>query len=411
MRPEPSRLPPAATAGCGALSLLTALTALACGGEPGQAARWAGTVDTLGSGHVVVSNPATGLWTAEEAWVVEEDLRVGSVTDDGPAMFGGIYGLEVDDYGRIWVLEGQSQEIRVFGADGRHVRTVGGKGSGPGEFAGLLHIALGPERRLWAIDPQNNRVSVIDTTGSFAEEHRMPGGFMIFPWPGGFDEGGRYWVPVPGTASDGSFRPRLVRFDAGFQPVDTLDQLTDPVEREGFELRSENGRMMAGIPFAPGFRTARSPRGTQWGLFTDEYRLIELSPAGDTLRTIRVAYDRLPVTDEDREQAIEGLAWFTSQGGHIDPSKIPDEKPAANGFSVDEAGRVWISRVSELPNGRVYDVLDADGRLLGSVTFPVALAGAPLIRGDRIYAVTNDELGVPWVVRFRFGPAGEASPD
>jgi hypothetical protein len=37
---------------------------------------------------------------------------------------------------------------------------------------------------------------------------------------------------------------------------------------------------------------------------------------------------------------VEGLKWFTEQGGKIDPPRIPDTKPAFTGFLVDDGGRL-----------------------------------------------------------------------
>jgi hypothetical protein len=91
------------------------------------------------------------VWAEGEAWTVTEDLRIGSFDDPGAYSFGQIIALDVDDYGRIWVLESQAAEVRVFDTDGRHVRTTGGKGGGPGEFAGPAHLQLGPDDHIYGV--------------------------------------------------------------------------------------------------------------------------------------------------------------------------------------------------------------------------------------------------------------------
>lgn len=372
----------------------------ACGGEAGaRATEWAGTMDTLASGQIVVRNPSDPLWGEDEGWTVTEDLRIGALDDPGPYGFGQIIAIDVDALGRIWVLESQAKEIRVFDADGRHVRTVGRAGGGPGEFNGPAHAEFGRDGRLWVADPQNNRVSVIDTTGAFVESHRMEGGFFISPWPGGFDLEGRYYLPIPHFGSDG-FGVATVRYDADFQPLDTIPQLSDPVHGERFELRDgEGGGIIASVPFTAGFGTSRSPQGTMWGLLTGEYRLFEIVPGGDTLRTVLARYDPLPVTSEDRETARETLKWFTDQGGKIDISRIPGTKPAAWSMFVDDEGRIWVDRITAHPNGQDFDIFDPEGRFLGRVQLPVPLGSPRLVVGDHIYGVTRDDLGVPYVVR------------
>ena len=382
-----------------------------CGGEAGASSgAWAGSVDTLPSGQVVVFNPDQPLWSEDEAWTVTEDLRIGVLDDPGPYEFAQINGLDVDALGRIWVLEGQAREIRVFDADGTHVRTVGGEGGGPGEFNQPAHAQFGPDGRLWVVDPSNNRISVVDTTGAFVESHRMEGGFVIFPWPGGFDVEGNYYLPIP-RFDDGDFSVGLVRHGPGLTPLDTLERPSDPVERDAFELRDDEGRsrIVASVPFSPGFRITLSPQGTQWGLFTGEYRLFELSRGGDTLRTIRKAFDPLPVTSEDREEAREQLEWFTEQGGKIDLSRVPDTKPPAARFIVDDDGRVWVARTSDLPDGQLWDVFAPDGRFLGPVRLPVPMQTISRVRDGYIYGITRDELEVQYVVRARIEEGANGS--
>ena len=86
-----------------------------CGDAP---AAWAGTVDTPATGQVVVRNPRAPLWPDGHEWRLAEELRVGTVAGEGPELFGRITSLAVDPAGQIYVLEGQAQEIRVFGPDG-----------------------------------------------------------------------------------------------------------------------------------------------------------------------------------------------------------------------------------------------------------------------------------------------------
>lgn len=123
--------------------------------------RWAGTMDTLPSGQIVVTNPAEPLWTPAEGWRVEEILRIGRVEGDGPDAFGVVRAFDVDDLGRVWVIEHQAQEIRVFAPTGEHVRTIGRKGGGPGEFAQAVLIDFGPDGNAWVVDASHTLIAVL----------------------------------------------------------------------------------------------------------------------------------------------------------------------------------------------------------------------------------------------------------
>lgn len=387
--------------------LITAATAFitaACASGEAATEHWNGTIDTLATGQIVVNNPSDPIWTDATRWTVVEELRIGSVDSDGPDLFGRIMDLAADDEGRIFVLESQANELRIFDANGQHLATSGRRGGGPGEFAQPLMLDWGPDGNLWIVDPPNNRISVFDPSGQFVTSHQQPGGFVIIPWPGRFDRNGNYYSPVP-LEGEGPFRMGLVRYDASFTPGDTLRPPADPVDREYFELRSKDGGgIMAGIPYRPGFRWRLSSRGTILAALTGEYRIIEFTPAGDTLRTVTRAFDPLPVTAEDRDSAVANLEWFTRQGGQIDLSKLPSHKPALTSFFWDDEDNLWVLPVTERNRERrVAQVFDQIGRYLGEVTFPFPLriSPYPAFRNGMMYAVTTDELEVPYVVRAR----------
>jgi hypothetical protein len=359
-------------------------------------------VDTLPSGHVVVTNTARPLWPEGSEWQVVEEFRIGSVAGDGPEVFGRIVSFEVDPAGRIWVLESQSQQLRVFDAAGAFVRTIGRSGGGPGEFSQPVRVEAGPDGHIWVMDPSNNRLSVFDSAGVYLEGRHALGGFVIVPWPGRFDAQGRYYAPVPLT--DGPFRIGLVRYDAAFAPTDTLDVPRDPVERDRFEHSRGEGRMVAGVPFQGGLQSALSRAGTIWSLVTDQYRLFETGPTGDTLRTITRAFEPIPVTEADREQAREDLDWFVSQGGQVDWSRLPDTKPLATSFFLADDGHLWVGLVTPPDStGSRFDVFDPAGRYLGTVRlpFPLSRSPAPILRNDVLYGVTLDEMDVPFIVKAR----------
>ena len=99
------------------------------------------------------------------------------------------------------------------------------------------------------------------------------------------------------------------------------------------------------------------------------------------------------------------LKWFTDQGGKVDRGRIPDAKPAVQGFFVTDDGYLWVSatRADTSETNRVFEIFDPEGRYLGELRLPFAMLSnpAPLLGRDRIVAVTQDEFGVPYIVRAR----------
>src|SRR4029434_10624526 len=64
-------------------------------------------------------------------WTLKETLRIGGA-EAGPASFNQVRAVDVDAKGRILVMDRQTQDIRMFAPDGKHLRTIGGQGAGPG---------------------------------------------------------------------------------------------------------------------------------------------------------------------------------------------------------------------------------------------------------------------------------------
>ena len=350
----------------------------------------------------VVHNSGEPLWTPEEAWNVVEDLRIGSAMSEGPDLFGAILSFDVDAWGRIFALDDQAQEVRVFDADGTFVRTVGSRGEGPGEFTQAGSVDLTRNGEIWVMGMDQGRVSIFDTAGTYLRQERTnTGGYISKPYRGGFDAMGRYHVVLVGG--------RLARFDQSFTPIDTIVIPEDPVELEFFETP----RASVSVPFQGSMDWRLSPTGTVWTLLTGRYELTEMTTDGAVLRRVTKDHDPIPVTNAEREAAIERLDWFTSQGGEIDPSKFPDSKPATASFFLDDEGNLWVEQAvgaaDEPDAGRIFDLFSAEGRFLGTLRLPFALRWSipePIVREGVLYGVTSDEAGVPYVVRGRVVKSG-----
>ena len=140
----------------------------ACGYRGSDAtADWSGTMDTISTGVVVVQNTSDPLWRPETAWRVVEDLRIGSAMSDGPDLFGDIRAFDVDAWGRMFILDGQAQEIRLFDSGGAFVRKMGRRGEGPGEFVKAASVDLGRNGEICVVALQQASVSIFDTTGTY----------------------------------------------------------------------------------------------------------------------------------------------------------------------------------------------------------------------------------------------------
>jgi sugar lactone lactonase YvrE len=361
-------------------------------------------MDTLPSGMVVVRNTERGLWGADPAWRVVEEWRLGAMDAQGPEQFGEIRGLAVDAGGFLFVLDGHSQEVRVFDASGAHVRSFGRPGGGPGEIARGMAVVVAPSGDLWVLDPGNARVSVFGADGAYRTSKRMPGSFFTTRWEGGFGPAGAFYSFMPSVTVTEGFRFALTRLDSAMQEQGIVE--LPAYESPTFDYVSPDGnnRVRTGVPYAPSLRWRFDQRGFIWFAITGEYRVYQRTLAGDTVRVFERPFEPLPVTEADRDSARANLEWFTRQGGKVDFARIPAHKPPLVDVLVDEDGFVWVLPETGWETRRkVVDLFDPEGRYLGRVSLPFAIEDSPppVIRGGVMYAAGEDELGVPFVVKAR----------
>lgn len=392
-----------------------ALALLACGENASTTPGWTGSIDTLPSGTILVRNPADagGEDSGGDAGgapsttrIIEPDLQLGTADGDGPELFGQVRDIDADALGRIYVLDTQAKEIRVFGPDGSHVRNIGRGGAGPGELEGPTGMEWSPDEHLWVEDPRNNRYTVYDTTGALVATHPRNMNWSGFVWAGYFDEAGHLYLQDIDYSPEGR-EERLVRRDSTMTALDTFP--LPEYEPLTYEL-VEDGRvrMAATVPFAPRKQWLVARDGTLWFGVSGDYRLYQRALEGDTLRIVQKEYEPIPVTPAERDEALDQDFYrdMAEQGADVDPGLIPPVRPAWTSFTIDRDGYLWV--VPQIPDSMAtaLDLFDPEGRYLGRRIVSAPIQGAspgPVIRGEHLYAVTRDELGVQYVLRAPLG--------
>lgn len=393
--------------------LAVSVVPAACGGGPPSAAPF--TIDTLSTGTVVVHNHDGGLWTSGEAWHTETLVSIGDEESGDAYMFEQVREVKLGPDGRIYVLDGQAKELRIYDASGQHVRTVGGEGEGPGELRNPTGMAWGPAGNLWVVDPANQRYTVWSPAGDLVETYRRSVGGYGFHWEGGFDARGELYDPSyfmdPATReSRRLFVGHRVRDDE-MVAVDSSEIPSLP-DAESSYYRVEHGRgyMVFGVPFMPRLAWQFDGNAGYWAGTGASYRLWHLTLAGDTSRVIELDRPRPPVTDADRDRARQRITdMLKDRGGldQVDFSRIPGHKPAFEAIVLDDRGWIWVARTrptvqdGEAPPPTTFDVFDPEGRYYGAVSMDLATMPPPDIVGGRVAGVVRDALGVQRVVVYR----------
>lgn len=406
------------------VALAAAVVLPACGGDGGGG--WAGSV-TDSAGIVVVHNPEEGVWEGEEAPEVTRDLLIGAAEGQPEYQFGRIVGLDVDEEGSVYVLDQQAREVRVFDSAGAYIRTIGRPGNGPGELSqGTAGLMLGPGDTVLVPDGALQRVTRFTREGSeagsfplsFAEgipirwastpEHQLVQQTRRMAFPG---QPQAPEEPQPDLllvrGADGTVRDTLMQLQTG----------------ESFQLGAGGPRIRF---FAPEPVWTMTPEGKLVSGRTSDYRLEVRSRTGELERVITRPFTPKPVTEADKEMILRGMReMMRAQGAPpqaVEPmlqsASFGETYPAFANIVAGPEGSLWLQRLrtaSELQEmaaggeldmqdigSPTWDVFDAEGRYLGSLTLPEGFSPMKVV-GDRFYGVLRDELDVQYVARYRLG--------
>lgn len=408
-----------------ALMLLTPL-AVACGEGGGE---WAGTI-TDSAGVAIVSNPGEGAWGRDEAWTLEEELRIGAMEGQPDFQFGEVGGLAVDAEGRIYVLDRQAQRIQVYSPAGEYLHTIGGPGGGPGELGqmmgggaggGGIHMAAGDT--LLALDMANQRVNLYGPDGSslgsfrLSLEDGMPVAFRATS-SGVIAEQVRPFT-LPGQEATANPADVIVRLGASGEVMDTLLEFPS-----GETFRFGRSGMPEITFFAPEPIWALTDEMELLFGLNDRYRISLYSPESELQRVITREIERQPVSETDKEAL---LSWMERMWRRVGvPSQVVSQLregitfkeyfPAFASIWTGPAGSIWVQHV--LPPSTLsaeeletydptvdtgapdWDVFDEEGRYLGVVNMPDRFT-PHRIEGEHLYGVQRDELDVQYVVKLR----------
>ncbi len=350
---------------------------------------------------------------------LREEVRVGSVWDQD-RMLTDVGGIAVYGDSLLLVLERIDHAIKVFDWSGEPVGQIGRYGSGPGEFRDptTLHV------RNDTIFVRNVGAASLVLLNILGEELAR----FTFPWITVADGTGVIRGPS-GMLPDGTFlgyvtasRPQLfedrkdyylptLKISPSGEVLDTLamrrrttgrcisaTEIGRPRFRLPAETPSDIGVTSSGLgivataePFPPGHEAhyrITSINHTGDTVFSRLYSFQPQRIKGDQLTALALAYSR-SVRDSRRVRNEVEKAYAAR----------PYVSPVSR-LRIDSDGRFWVAR-EEVPGQPIlWEVLTR----LGEPLFRVELsAGVRLwfTSGDLLWAEERDDLGVPFIVRYR----------
>jgi hypothetical protein len=360
---------------------------------------------------------------------VTEDLRIGEMAGDPEYQFGQLAFIEVGQDGSIYAMDIQSQEGRVYDAQGNYLRTIGSPGQGPGEIGlGTVFMFATPDGEIWIPDQGNLRVSRFDLQGDFL------GSFPIHmeagaPLRWAMDPEGRLVAQLRGLNVQGMAALEegdpIVAYDTTGAVVDTVALLP-----KGQMLEGLSEGQVSILLFAPEPVWALGEDGSVFYAMTNDYRIMVNAPDGNLERIITREFQRKPVEETDqnaiRQTLREQYAQFGLAPAQIDVImqgiRFAEFYPAFGNFFQGPEGSIWVQRIRsarDMAEGAEegfefdpqdigspeWEVLDSEGRYLGVVTLPDRFQPVN-VKGDMLYGVWRDDLDVQYIMRLKVNRPG-----
>jgi hypothetical protein len=316
---------------------------------------------------------------------LDHELTIGKEDDPDERMIFTIRALQVGAGGDMFVLDGKAGQVKVFGPDGRHLRTFGKKGQGPGELQSPSRMTMTPDGNLSFLDSGNNRISVYSPDGTCLKETPMTGWrpFRFLPDSHGFGYGDT--LDFQGRIAD-----VLVKLDAKLDKIATIATLVI--------AENPNDKMAPIESFRLAYQVDREDR-IIWAS-TGAYELTVVDENGRTVRKILREYEEKPYGKADRDRLIK--AYFD---GQAPPSGVelffPPHRPVLYYFVLDDEGRFYVRTYEENGEGGFfYDVFDKEGRYFARFALPGSELLTVVKKGKAYCLIEENEAGIPQVKRY-----------
>lgn len=348
---------------------------------------------------IVTSADAPG-----EEWVIEDEPLVR--IQEEPIIFLSSVRLRT---GFVLVDEGSKMELRFYDAQGRFVRRVGGQMEPPGNFQSIDWVRALSADSIAIWDGFSGRLTVFTADGRIVrrmdapqlEDYRLPyilgrfgdGSFLVSPL---VEE--RRNPPAGSTWRDAA---TFVRVSAAGEVVDTVGRFP-AAEQFLYTPRGDMRPHPRSVPLGLKLVAATADE-TFWIGTGPTYELRQFRTDGTLVRIARVrrAPRALPANVRElyrREEvpAPGGPTVLPFWNHSVGQAPFPRVAAPFEALSVDPQGRLWVRRArtpDEPPQGVIADLLDAEGRLIGTVS------------GTRRFIV--DQVGPDWVLGRLPGPDGD----
>jgi hypothetical protein len=348
-------------------------------------------IDTLDHHVVRVMNNGPTAWTDTNGWKLVYERTVQPAESD-PQGFGDISNIAMQSNGRLIEAETAHPVVRMFGADGRFIRTIGRDGEGPGEYRNPYVMVY--HDTIVVQDQQLRRATVYDPDGKLMRS--FPSTCCAF--------GMKHWIDDHGHLIATGMRNWAV-FDLAGKQLDSLEP-PDAGSSHRWVVRNPNGQpsISVMVPFTGHSISMPLRNGTVIYGATDRYQLLITTNGRDTVRIFgRSGLVPQPVRPGARDSMYQAvIKQIEALRGIAHESDIPSVGPLWDDVMQDDAGNIWITRSVGAKGLMQADVFTPDGKYLGAVATPfLSRGGIDAWSRDHLAVVDTDDNDLPRVRIFR----------
>jgi len=313
------------------------------------------------NGVEYIHNPATPLHPEKTVTFVE-DLSISGEDKDGNIILFEPWLSLVDDNENIYIIELKDQVIRVFGSDGKYIKTIGAKGSGPGEFQSLAYLAVTKDGKLVAIDQISRRTSFFDPSGRFLKSFQWRTGYYSFI----MIKSSSYIISEIVYSEDRQFQDLFVKeVDFIGKEIRFSGEFTPP---EAKIIRQGKYSQYFISPVTTSSIFVGDPaRSLFYHCVNNKYIIEVYDTSGKLFRKIDRPYKPVPFTDKDAKAYREKYGNLGNEflKKAVEEMEMPKVKSIVERMSVDDDGHLWI-RTNEIKEEgdkilTAFDIFDSDG--------------------------------------------------
>jgi hypothetical protein len=310
---------------------------------------------------------------------LKEELTIGSEKGSDEAMLLDPICIRAGDDGRIFVLDRKAVQIKLYGPEGRFIKTVGKAGQGPGEMSGPRDFSITAGQELLVNDDRGRRLLFFSLKGEFRKAIPRKETFA-FENPslnarGQFIAGASLMVEGEFIQELAIYGPRIERLTVLFSKPALKYPVFNPLFPQICFQMTKDDRIV-------------------WGI-TSKYELIIADPEGKAIRRIIKDYTSVPVPKEQKDQWKKD--FYSGQDVRLE---IPDDYPPFQGLVLDDEGRIFVRTYEKAPDtdDNYYDIFDPDGNYIAKVV----LKGMrlPFWKNGKLYTLETDSDGLPLAKRY-----------